>query len=260
MDQREETVGGSPIYTVRTDVYEGPLDVLLTLVEKRKLFINDISLARVADDFISFIRENERIPLREGSHFLFVAATLVLIKSKSLLPTLTLTEEEEESIEELELRLAAYKSVKERAMTLREHWGSSILFFGKGEQRQRSVEFRPDDSITVDELQGRLREMVDRFPSEEILPQAEVREVIKLENVISSLIDRITAEMHLSFNEFSGAGKGQKALDRSQRHTIIVSFIAVLELVKQGTLQARQHEEGDDIVIESSNVSTPNYI
>ena len=74
-------------YTVKTEAFEGPLELLLNLIEKRKLFISDISLAQVADDYIEYINKQEDFPMASTADFILVASTLVLIKSKSLLPT-----------------------------------------------------------------------------------------------------------------------------------------------------------------------------
>src|SRR3989338_7017919 len=110
-------------YYVKTHIFEGPLDTLLSLVEKRKLFISDISLAQVADDYIAYIKSLEDFPIADSAHFILIASTLVLIKSKSLLPTLTLSEEEEHNIEDLEKRLAEYQKYKELSRHLRERFG-----------------------------------------------------------------------------------------------------------------------------------------
>jgi len=82
-------------FTIKTESFEGPLDLLLDLIEKRKLYISDISLAKVTDDFIEHIKNIGGIEIGESAHFILVASTLLLIKSKSLLPELALTEEEQ---------------------------------------------------------------------------------------------------------------------------------------------------------------------
>ncbi len=82
-------------YKVKTHVFEGPLDLLLDLVEKRKLFVNDVSLAEVTDDFIKYIETHEEFPIGESAEFIVIASTLMLVKSRSLLPMLALTEDEE---------------------------------------------------------------------------------------------------------------------------------------------------------------------
>src|SRR6478609_2971026 len=95
-------------FAVKTPVYEGPLDLLLDLVEKRKLFVSDVSLAQVTDDFIKYIESHEEFPISESAEFIVIASTLMLVKSRSLLPMLELTQEEEASIEDLEKRLVLY--------------------------------------------------------------------------------------------------------------------------------------------------------
>ena len=100
-------------YKVKTSVFEGPLELLLNLVEKRKLLINEVSLAKVADDFITYAKGLEKFPVAESANFILIASTLVLIKSRSLLPALALTEEEEGSVVELEQRLKIYQRTRQ---------------------------------------------------------------------------------------------------------------------------------------------------
>jgi segregation and condensation protein A len=89
----EAAVDTRDIFSFKTEVFEGPLSLLIELIEKRKLLINDISLAAVTDEYMRRVAEMERSPLRETAEFIVLASTLLLIKSKSLLPILSLTEE-----------------------------------------------------------------------------------------------------------------------------------------------------------------------
>ena len=95
-------------YKIKLDGFEGPFDLLLDLIEKRKLHINDISLSKVTDDYISHVKSIQHFPIALSANFILIASTLLLIKSKSLLPALQLTEEEQMSIEDLENRLIGY--------------------------------------------------------------------------------------------------------------------------------------------------------
>lgn len=110
-----------PAFTIKTQVFEGPLDLLLNLVEKKKLFINDIALSKVTDDFIAYIQSFEAMPIGDAAHFILIASTLLLIKSKSLLPTLNLTEEEEVGIQDLETRLKIYKRIKDASLNVQKN-------------------------------------------------------------------------------------------------------------------------------------------
>ena len=100
-------------YQVKTPIFEGPLDLLLNLIEKRKLFINEISLAEVTDDYLTYIKNLPKISISDMTIFILIAATLILIKSKSLISNIELTEEEEGQIEDLERRLKIYQKIKD---------------------------------------------------------------------------------------------------------------------------------------------------
>ncbi len=99
-------------YTVKTTGFEGPFGLLLDLIEKRKLFINDVSLASVTEDYLNYMNKLGGLNScgsTEITSFILIASTLILIKSKSLLPNLDLTVEEEGDIKNLEERLRLYK-------------------------------------------------------------------------------------------------------------------------------------------------------
>src|SRR5436309_252456 len=108
------------MYEIKQEKFEGPLELLLELIEKDKLSINEISLARVADEFLSRVKVMPLINKEEVAEFLVIAAQLILIKTRSLLPGLQISEEEEISIEELERRLEEYKRLKELSKKVRE--------------------------------------------------------------------------------------------------------------------------------------------
>ena len=214
-------------YQVKTETFEGPLELLLDLVEKRKLFINEISLATVADDYIAHLKSFEKLPVDFVSSFLIVASTLILIKSKSLLPTLDLTVEEKQDIEELESRLKEY-------------------------QRIREAVFAPSEEIKAPSIFDAMREVIARFPKKVSLPKVIVKKVISLEEVMDKLAERITSNFKMSFREFAGVGKEEKV-------NVIVSFLAMLELVKQGMISVTQDEQSADIHMETTTLDTPKY-
>jgi chromatin segregation and condensation protein Rec8/ScpA/Scc1 (kleisin family) len=135
-------------YSVKTPVFEGPLDLLLDLIEKRKLFVSDVSLSQVTDDFIAYIESHEEFPISESAEFIVVASTLMLLKSRSLLPSLELTEEEEGSIEDLERRLKIYARVKELSVEIRKIFGKQIIF-EKLPSKKEVIVFSPDKKTTV---------------------------------------------------------------------------------------------------------------
>ncbi|HEV7448955.1 MAG TPA: segregation/condensation protein A [Candidatus Paceibacterota bacterium] len=239
---------------IKTPVYEGPLDLLLELIEKRKLLINDISLASVTDEYIAKVNGMHELPVGETAEFISLAATLLLIKSRSLLPTLTLSDEETRDIKELEYRLALYQLIKEAARGLNAQLREPYLY--EGEPTEPEPLFIPDTAVTPASLRESAQALINGFPTTIALPKVEVKKIMSLEEMIGQMSQRITSAFRMSFKEFSGLGKAQSA---EVRHGVIVSFLALLELVKQGILRAQQEEDFGDITMESDSVSTPTY-
>lgn len=238
-------------YNVKTHIFEGPLDTLLSLIEKRKLFINDISLAQVADDYIAYVRSLSDFPIADSAHFVLIASTLVLIKSKSLLPDLSLTEEEQHSIEDLEDRLKQYQKYKALSLHLKERFGINVEYV-RLPSKEKIIVFTPDKNTSVARIQETIKAVIAGMPKKEFVPKAVVQKVISLEEMMDSLADRITKSMKMSFKDFAGVGKAEKV-------NVIVSFLAMLELVKQGVIQVRQDKDFHDIEIETNSVGIPSY-
>ncbi len=238
-------------YQVKTEAFEGPLGLLLNLIEKRKLHINDVSLAQITDDYIAYIRNAENFSVGDSSSFIYIASTLMLIKSRSLLPTLNLTLDEEKSIDDLEERLKIYQKMRDLSVFVNERFGNQIIF-PKTEIKSKEIIFSPDKQITAKEMFGLAVGMIMKLPKKEAVPKKSIRKVVSLEDMIDNLTKRIKASMKMSFREFSGMGKAEKV-------NVVVSFLAMLELVKQGIVAVRQQDNFSDIDIENREVGTPNY-
>ena len=237
-------------YVVKTHVFEGPLHLLLDLLEKRKLLINDISLTSVADDFLVHVKELPELPLNETAEFIALAATLLLMKSRSLLPSLTLTEEEQEDVASLERRLALLAIMRDRGLSMSRIFGGTPLY-GGGDRKQDPV-FAPDRYTKIAELRLAIEAVFLSFPQIVELPKVAVKKVLSLEDMILRLTERISKEISLSFKQFAG-GK------RAEKSDVIVSFLALLELVKQGIINATQEKDFEDITLQSEMVNTPSY-
>jgi segregation and condensation protein A len=234
-------------YSVKTAVFEGPLDLLLDLIEKRKLFVSDVSLAQVTDDYIRYLETHENFPLSESAEFIVVASTLMLIKSRSLLPSLPLTDEEEASIEDLEERLRLYKRAKELAQELKGLYGKKIIF-EKLPNRREQIIFSPDSKTDAGNLHASLMRVLESLPKQEILPKAVVQKIVTLEEMIDRLSERISKNLKMKFKDFTGKDKV----------SIIVGFLAMLELVKRGVIKVEQEGRGE-INMETEKVGLPQY-
>lgn len=238
-------------FKIKIEGFEGPLDLLLSLVEKRKLTINDVSLSKVTDEYISHIEKKDEFPLLQTANFILIASTLLLIKSKSLLPSLELTEEEEESIGDLERRLKLYKQIKELVPHISERFGKYILF---GSEQQQSSEpvFSPSKDVSIQTISTAIKQVLNNLPKIELVPKVVVKKIISLEEMIEHLTERINKSIKMSFSEFSQMEKGEKI-------EVIIGFLAMLELVKQGIISVSQENAFSDITMETDTVSVPIY-
>jgi len=238
-------------YTIKTEVFEGPLELLLTLIERRKLLINDISLASVTDDFIKHMNMGEGVPLSGRAHFVLTAATLLLIKSRSLLPVLELTQEETGDVEDLERRLKLYTIFRRQGRILQDQFGSAIMYVPHLDVRSEPI-FSPHKGITIRSIRQAIQGVLRALPQRELVPKVVVDKVVSLEETIVKLVERLTKNLSLSFKEFAGTSKDEKI-------QVIISFLAMLELVKQGVLAVTQDKLFSDIQMETTNLSTPRY-
>ena len=239
------------VFKVETDVFSGPLDLLLNLIEKRKLLINEVSLVKITDDYILHVNGIEDISIANKSNFILIASTLLLIKSKSLLPTLQLTEEEEQSIEDLERRLKIHKRLKAVEPKIQEHYFKNPTYF-KRDVKIEEVSFRPTKKTNVTLIKEVISNIIKNLPKVEKIPKAAIRKIISLEDMINKLTDRVRQGINTSFKDFAGVGKAQKT-------DIIVGFLAMLQLVKDGIIEAEQEGGYSDIKMQTKDSHLPDY-
>ncbi|MES3005538.1 MAG: ScpA family protein [Patescibacteria group bacterium] len=241
----------NPDFTIKTEVFEGPLDLLLTLVEKRKLFINDISLVKVTDEYIVYINQLPDYSMGDRAQFIVIASTLLLVKAKSLLPTLQLTEDEKGDIEDLQDRLRQLEVMRRLGGIIKDTFGARFIF-PRGDVRQEIRVFAPSKDATLSSLTEAIHRVLNALPKKIEQPKVYVRKVISLEEMIGRLTDRISSAVRMSFKDFHGGSKAEKV-------DVIVSFLAMLELVKQGVINAHQEGLFDEIHMESHDIGVPRY-
>lgn len=247
---------------VKTGDFEGPLELLLELIEKRKLHINDVSLSQVADDFVARIKSFEEFPKALSANFILIASTLLLIKSRSLLPALELTEDEKESIEDLEKRLTLYKRFKDLSLKLALIFGKNPLYFANESKVMYRI-FAPTPEINKESILASIRNVLSNIPRPEVLAKVIVDKVISLEEMVSSLTERVNKTIRTSFRDFSRQNFSAKNSSGQTKFNdkvyIIISFLAMLELVKQGMVRVSQQRHFEDIEIETEKIGVPQY-
>ncbi|HEY4514382.1 MAG TPA: ScpA family protein [Candidatus Paceibacterota bacterium] len=237
-----------PKFSVEMTQYQGPLEVLLDLIEERKMSISDVSLAEVCDSYLAYLEKLPSLPLSETSQFILIASALLLIKSRSLLPMLELSSEERESVEELERRLAKYKIIREATKLLRREWGKAPLLFPL-HAPERDPIFTPG-KINIAGIKDAALRILSILPNLEKLARAAVQPVLALEEVIIRVEKRVAATIRARFSELTKS-KG--------RDEVIVYFLALLELVRSGSLSATQERLFSDITLETESLVLPKY-
>ncbi len=243
-------------YQIKQGTFEGPLELLLSLIEQRKLFVNEISLAEVTNDYIAYIKSLSDVPsdkhIANVSYFILIAATLILIKSKSLLPNLALTDDETEKISDLENRLRLYKVIKNASVEIKNNFGTKIIFM-PSERIWSEPLFSPDSTITISSMSDSIKDVLNHVPKKvEKLPEIEVKKIINIDEIINSLTDRIQNAMNLSFKAFTQS-QGAENVEEAKVH-VIVSFLAMLELVREGIIDVMQNSSFGDIEINKQQV------
>lgn len=245
-------------FEIKTEHYEGPLEVVLDLIEARKLLVNDLALTEITDAFVAHVRSQEAFPVGETAEFIQIAATLLLIKSKSLLPDLSLTAEESADVEDLKRRLEAYAKVREAALELGRLFGRRVMY--PAGERPPEVRFAPSKDLSAAALAEALSRVLAAREQIEQLPEHMVKPMVTIEEMMDALALRVQKALNLSFKEFAPFDSAQGEQAREKRIGIIVSFLALLELVKQGAVAAEQYEPHGDIRISHTTpAAVPKY-
>lgn len=240
---------------VKLEIFEGPLDLLLHLIEKNKIDIYDIPIALITEQYMDYLKAMEKQDLDNMSEFLVMAATLLKIKSRMLLPQEETEEEEQEDPrQELVERLLEYKMYKYMSLELRDrHTDADKMMFKKSTLPPEVADFKTP--INLEELIGdlTLSKLNDIFQSvmkkqvDKIDPVRSTFGKIEKEEVNLSKKMRYVQEYGLANKKFSFRKLLEEQHDKMD---LIVTFLCVLELMKMGRVHIVQEEIFDDILIE----------
>ncbi len=237
-------------FSIKTEHFEGPLELLIELVEKRKLLINNINLAEVTDEYIARVSEMQEQSLPNTAQFITLAATLLLIKSKSLLPVLELTDEEETSIHDLEDRLRLYQIYRDVALSLQSEFGRKMMYEPEYTPPREPL-FLPDIFCTTAALAEAMERTITSLPKPIIKQVVAIKQTISLEKMMDNLRQRIERQIKTSFFAMRR--------EDTEHKNVIVGFLAILELFKSGNLIITQVAQFEDIEIEVDRAATPRY-
>ena len=226
-------------FQLQLPVFEGPLDLLLYLIERQELDITAVSLVQVTDQYLSYLRSGEQIDATALAEFIATGARLLLLKSRALLPKPPVEEEPEEDLgEELVRRLREYRRFKEVASALRDIEESGRHAYPRLAPPPSVPLPTGLDGVTLDLLLQLFQEALEREPAAE--PEGVVeRQEITVEEKVAELSQALRRQQRVSFRKFISACRS--------RVEVIVAFMAVLELIKDLRLWAEQDALFGDI-------------
>jgi segregation and condensation protein A len=241
---------------VQLEVFEGPLDLLLYLVKKEEVDIYEVNLTKIATQFIEYIEVMRELDLEVAGEFLVMAATLMYIKSRELLPVdqqAPATEDDEEGEDprwELIRRLVEYKKFKDAASHLQEKEAQQENVFprapGKPEFAQEGPAPRPDVSLfdLVNAVSAILKRVSERAPTSELF-----EDKWTVSQKIDHLVKLVRERAQVRFSDLFA--------DSTTRLEVVVTFLALLELIRLKVLIARQPEAFSDIEISATGTPMP---
>lgn len=240
-------------YKIVLDSYEGPLDLLLNLIEKSKIDIYDIPINIITEQYLDYIYGMKKFDLEITSDFLVMAATLLQIKSKLLLPKTTSTDEEEEEEDprdELVRRLLEYKKYKEVAGELRAYEDLGIKSFIK--PQEDLSQFKQDQNdigpFDVDSLLNTLSKMLDRRGlKSEVLNLEEIRrDEFTIKDCTENILNRLVISKKIKFSQLLN--------ENSTRNEIVAYFLSLLELMRFKNIFVKQDESFSDLIIIKNDI------
>ncbi len=242
---------------IRLEQFEGPLALLVKLIDQSELDITQVSLAKVADQYIAHLRSLTNINPDEMADFLVVAARLLLIKSKALLPYLL--PEEEQVIEEFEQQLRMYKEFMEATKGIEKMVAGKRFMFEREFNRKSILAnlniFAPPSNLKAQDMAEIFKNLIKQIDIKplEILEEAKILMSISLEEKIRFIEKELVSKIKSRFSEIISQA--------SSKVEVIVSFLAMLELVKQKSISAEQTDLFSEIELysfspESENLDT----
>ncbi|MFH0840460.1 MAG: segregation/condensation protein A [bacterium] len=211
---------------VKLEKFEGPLALLLKMIEKEEMDITKVNLANIADEYVTYIKSGKIDP-EHIADFLVVAAKLLLIKSRALLPYLYV--EPDQEIEEFEEQLRMYKEFLDATKNIEKQIKKKKFMYAREFNRKSILmdqsEFTPPKKLAVKDLAKTFHEIIDRLHPQFDLEESRIMNEINIEEKIASIKEMLNSKISIVFSQLSNTIE-----DRTE---LVVSFLAVLELMKQ---------------------------
>lgn len=224
---------------VKMEKFEGPLDLLLKLIKNEKLDITEISLVKIADQYMDYIKETDNLSAGGMADFLLVAARLIFLKSKILLPKISENEEEKDELIE---QLKIYKKYLDATKKIEIIISRGNFSFSRAKNAEQEAFFNPPSKINKKKLSEIFKNFLNSSKQLEVeFEQGSLKKRISIQDKIAQILDLIKSKKRFVFNSifFAKVNKDEK----------VVSFLAILEIIKQNNALVIQERMFADIVV-----------
>lgn len=230
-------------FSVTQESFSGPLGLLLDLLDRKELEIADVALATITEEYLNYLEKTE-VPTEEMADFLLIASRLIYLKSRELMPYLRM-DEEEEAVANLEDQLRLYRMFVDAAEKIEKGFmDESMMFRRPFVKIKPKVEssFSAPGSVTAGNLSEAFGWILKKLQPFFALQEASIEKIKSIEERIDELTSVITSRASIGFREVL---KGAKS-----KPEVVVSFLALLELVRRQVVRASQKRVDHDIIIE----------
>ena len=233
-------------YALRLENFEGPLDLLVYLIDKNKMNIYDIKISDITDQYIEYLKEQEKLNLEIASEFLVMASTLILIKSRGLLPK-EVDDEAELTEEELLQRIIEYKRYKEISKLFRTNLEEGAGRIYKFQEKIELPKQVLEQKFTIDDIVTRYRDLVERNENKKNenaknIDKIAIHETYSVSDKVKEIFKELIKRPKFVFNKLFSLKEKPKA-------EVVTAFSGVLELSRRNRIIANQDTLFGDIVI-----------
>ena len=237
-------------YSLKLENFEGPLDLLLHLIDKNKMDIYDVKLSDITDQYIEYINEMEAQNLDITSEFLVIASTLVYLKSKELLPK-EAEDESELTEEELLNRIIEYKKYKDISQKLKIYYLENSKHFYKLPEKIELPEQKLEKTYTNDLIYSNYKKLIENYEVKmnknvQNIEKIAIKETFSVTSKVKEIFKELSKRPRFIFNKLFSTKSKPKA-------EVVTAFTGLLELTRRNKVQAMQEELFGDIVVEKKN-------
>jgi len=233
------------MHQIQLEQFEGPLDLLLQLIEKNKLQVTEISLAEITDQYLSYIEASENIASTEVADFLLIASKLIYLKSKYLLPDFNL--EDEEDAGSLENQLKIYRQYYDASKLIDKQFADlNKISYARVNLYKLPIEkgFAPPTNIDKKTMRDIFVDVLSKIERVVNLPRIIIAKAVSISEKIRELQDLIKTSARISFN---------KMFRKKDKTDTVVNFLAILELMKRKEINVEQNSLFSDLSILRNN-------